>query len=222
MILAIDTATRWLGLALHDGTVVLAEHGWRALQTQTIELTPAIGEMMMREGITAVDLKGIAVAIGPGSYTGLRVGLAVAKGLSLANHTPLIGVSTLDVVAAAIGPYDAQLLVVAEAGRSRVCAALYQWHNRHGWQLFGDDPVIVAWPELLTQLNRPTVVAGEITAEAAKLIRKAGHQVVPAAATVRRAGYLAEIGWQRLRKNKIDSASTLAPIYLRNPDGSKP
>ena len=220
MILAIDTATRWLGLALHDGTAVLAEHGWRAFQTHTIELTPAVEEMLTREGITAVALKGIAVAIGPGSYTGLRVGLAVAKGMALANRTPLIGISTLDIVAAATGPYDVQLLVAAEAGRSRVCAAIYRWHTRHGWQAVA-EPVIEAWAALLSQLNRPTVVTGEITADAAKLIRKAGHQVVPAAAGVRRAGYLAEIGWQRLRKNKADTASTLAPIYFRNPDGSK-
>lgn len=221
MILAIDTATRWLGLALHDGTAVLAEHGWQAFQTQTIELTPAIGDMLARAEITAVDLKGIAVAIGPGSYTGLRVGLAVAKGMALVNRTPLLGVSTLDIVAAATAPYDAQLLVTAEAGRSRVCAAIYHWHSRHGWQTKA-TPVIEAWPDLLAQLDRPTVATGEITADAAKLIRKAGHQVVSAAATVRRAGYLAEIGWQRLRKNKTDEASTLAPIYLRNPDGSKP
>ena len=221
MILAIDTATRWLGLALHDGTAVLAEQGWRAFKTQTIELAPAIGEMLGREGITAVDLKAIAVAIGPGSYTGLRVGLAVAKGMALANRTPLVGVSTLDIVAAATGPFDAQLLIAAEAGRSRVCAAIYRWHNRHGWQATA-EPVIEAWPDLLAQLNRPTVVSGEITADAAKLIRKAGHQAVPPAAATRRTGYLAEIGWQRLRKNKTDNASTLAPIYLRNPDGSKP
>ncbi|MCB8943795.1 MAG: tRNA (adenosine(37)-N6)-threonylcarbamoyltransferase complex dimerization subunit type 1 TsaB [Ardenticatenaceae bacterium] len=220
MILAIDTATRWLGLALHDGTAVLAEQGWRSFQTQTVELMPAIGEMLKREGITAVDLKAIAVAIGPGSYTGLRVGLAAAKGMALANRTPLIGVSTLDILAAATGPYEAQLLIAAEAGRSRVCAAIYRWHSRHGWQAH-NEPVIEAWPELLAQLNRPTVATGEITADAAKLIRKAGHQVVPAAAATRRAGYLAEIGWQRLRKNKTDNASTLSPIYLRNPDGSK-
>lgn len=220
MILAIDTATRWLGLALHDGTTVLAEHGWQAFKTQTIELAPAIGEMLARSGITAVDLKGIAVAIGPGSYTGLRVGLATAKGMSLANHTPLVGISTLDVLALATGPYEAQLLVAAEAGRSRVCAAIYRWHNRRGWQTTA-DPVIEAWPDILAQLNRSTIATGEITAEAAKLIRKAGHQVVPAAAAVRRAGYLAEIGWQRLRKGQADEASTVAPIYLRNPDGSK-
>ena len=220
MILAIDTATRWLGLALHDGTAVLAEQGWQAFKTQTVQLAPAINVMLTREGLTAVDLKGIAVAIGPGSYTGLRVGLAAAKGMALANNTPLVGVSTLDIVATATGPYDAQLLVVAEAGRSRVCAAIYRWRSRQGWQAIA-APVIEVWPDLLSQLNRPTIVTGEVSAEAAKLVRKAGHRVLSPAAATRRAGYLAEIGWRRLRKNQADQASLLAPIYLRNPDGSK-
>ena len=85
MILAIDTATRWAGLALHDGTAVIAEHGWRCLNNHTIEMTPAIDDMLKQAGVEPADLSGIAVAIGPGSYTGLRVGLALAKGLALAN-----------------------------------------------------------------------------------------------------------------------------------------
>jgi tRNA threonylcarbamoyladenosine biosynthesis protein TsaB len=221
MILAIDTATRWLGSALHDGTAVLAEHGWRAINTQTVELTPAIAQILARGGLTADDLKGIAVAIGPGSYTGLRVGLGVAKGLALANQKPLMGVSTLDIVAASLGPSDAQLIVTAEAGRTRIIAGVYQWHDRHGWQSEG-QPEIETWEELLAGLERPSLIAGEVSQKAVQMIRKMGKeiQVAPAAVSVRRAGYLAELGWQRLKKGKTDDASSLAPIYLRNPDGS--
>ncbi len=221
MILAIDTATRWAGLALHDGTAVLTEYGWVCANNHTVELPPAIQEIFNRAGITAADLSGIAVSIGPGSYTGLRVGLAIAKGLAIANRTPLVGVSTLDIVAAAIAPAPEQLLVTAEAGRTRVCAALYRWQERKGWQPIS-PPTIDTWQNLLSTLDKPTTFAGEITAEAAKLIRNTHKQfhVAPAAASVRRAGYLAEIGWQRLRKGKIDDTSQLTPVYLKNPDGS--
>ena len=64
MILAIDTATRWLGMALHDGTAVLAEIGWRCLNNHTIELTPGLQEMMQRNNVAVADLSGIVVAIG--------------------------------------------------------------------------------------------------------------------------------------------------------------
>jgi tRNA threonylcarbamoyladenosine biosynthesis protein TsaB len=101
---------------LHSGTAVLSEQGWYGRNTQTIELTPAIDTMLRRAEIEAAELEAIAVALGPGSYTGLRVGLSVAKGLALANQTPLIGVPTLDIVAAAFQPLDHPLLA---GGRSR-------------------------------------------------------------------------------------------------------
>lgn len=223
MILAIDTATRWLGLALHDGTAVLAEVGWRCLNNHTIELTPAIQEMLRRGAATPASLTGIAVSVGPGSYTGLRVGLAVAKGMALANATPLIGITTLDIVAAGIGPQPGKLVVAAEAGRTRVCTAVYEWQPDAGWHA-SRLPSIDAWAELLRRLpaDDHLFFAGEISPEAARQIRAANKQfrVAPPAVSVRRAGYLAEIGWRRLRQGEVTHADALAPVYLKEPDGS--
>ena len=221
MILAIDTATRWLGLALHDGTAVVAELGWRCLNNHTIELTPNLQVMMQRANVTPADLDGIAVAIGPGSYTGLRVGMALAKGLALANQTPLLGISTLDIVAAAFGPFPGQLWVVAEAGRTRICTAPYEWENGRGWQT-SETPIIESWESLLPKLEGRVSFAGEITAQATRQIKAADRtfQVMPPATAVRRAGYLAELGWRRLRAGNVDDAQTLAPIYLRDPAGN--
>jgi len=222
MILAIDTATRWLGLALHDGTAVLAEIGWHCRNNHTVELTPSLHDLLERVDMTAADLSAIAVAIGPGSYTGLRVGLAVAKGLALGNQTPLIGVSTLDILAAAMPPQAGDLVVVVEAGRTRVVTAVYHWHGGDGWQS-EQTPEIDAWDDLLTRLEGPLTFVGEISPEAAQKIRTSGKlfQLAPPAAAVRRAGYLAELGWQRLRKGETDDASLLAPVYLRDPAGAK-
>lgn len=221
MILAVDTATRWTGLALFDGKTVIAEEGWRGLNTQTVELTPAIGALLHRSDLDAAALKAITVAIGPGSYTSLRVGLAVAKGLSLAHQIPLIGVPTLDIIASSIGLRTGSLLVAVEAGRARVIAGLYRWEERKGWQP-SEKPIIESWETLLFHLENPTTFAGEISPEAAKLIRasKKPFHLVPAAASVRRAGYLAEMGWKRWRQGQVDDAATLAPDYLRDPSGN--
>ncbi|MCB8969073.1 MAG: tRNA (adenosine(37)-N6)-threonylcarbamoyltransferase complex dimerization subunit type 1 TsaB [Chloroflexota bacterium] len=222
MILAIDTATRWTGLALHDGTAVIAEAGWRSINTQTIELSPAIAGLLKRADTDSGELKGIAVAIGPGSYTGLRVGLAVAKGIALAHQTPLLGVPTLDIVAAGFGALDGKLVIVAEAGRTRVCAAVYRWNGRKGWQA-NAAPIIESWPNLLDTLaDEPITFAGEITLDAAKQIRAANkaYRLATPAASTRRAGCLAEIGWQRLRKGQLDDVASLAPIYLKDPGGN--
>jgi tRNA threonylcarbamoyladenosine biosynthesis protein TsaB len=225
MILAIDTATRWLGMGLHDGTAVVAEMGWRCLNNHTIELTPNLQQMLQRANVAPTDLSGIAVAIGPGSYTGLRVGLGVAKGLSLAHQTPLIGVPTLDIIAQSFGQREGELVVIAEAGRQRVCAAVYQWHGRRGWAA-AERPVIIAWPDLLAELGGrpggPYIFAGEVSAEAVKAIRAAGKelQLASPSKSTRRAGCMADIAWQRLRKGQLDNARTLAPIYLKDPAGN--
>lgn len=220
MILAIDTATRWTGLGLHDGSSIIAEHGWRSVNTQTIELTPAIGEMLARANIGPADLTAIAVAIGPGSYTGLRVGLSVAKGLALAHQMPLIGVPTLDIVASAVGPRTGHLLVAAEAGRTRVCAGMYRWNEPGGWQS-AETPVIESWETLLQDIETPTTIVGEISPAAAKLIRSQKQCfLLPPSASTRRAGCLAEIGWRRMKKGQTDNAAALSPIYLRDAAGN--
>jgi tRNA threonylcarbamoyladenosine biosynthesis protein TsaB len=220
MLLAIDTATRWLGLALHDGRKVVAELGWQSVNTQTVELAPTVAGLLNRAGIETADLAGVAVAIGPGSYTGLRVGVGFAKGLALANNRRLIGVPTLDILAAALPRSDRQLVVVAEAGRTRVCAGFYKWKGK-SWQAT-EPPDILDWEALIERVEPAAIMAGEITADAAKMIRISKKKLLltPAADSTRRGGFLAEIGWFRLRRGRTDDPAELSPIYLRDPGGS--
>lgn len=218
MILAIDTATDWVGLALHDGGAIVAEFGWRSRRTQTIELAPAVAQLWARTGTSAADLDAIAVAVGPGSYTGLRVGLALAKGIALAQKLPLIGVPTLDIVAAAVTRLDTDLFIVAQAGRTRLWAGQYSWRDKRGWEAVG-EPMLTQWAELLDRVQVPVAFAGEIDATAAKLIRRANRSavIVTPAGSVRRAAVLAEIGQQRWKSKHVTDANALAPLYLREP-----
>lgn len=218
MILAIDTATDWIGLALHDGATVLAEFGWRSRRMQTVELAPAVAELWSRTGIGPAEMSAVAVAIGPGSYTGLRVGLAFAKGIALGQKLPLIGVPTLDIVAAAVCRLETDLVAVAEAGRTRLWAGQYEWAPKRGWERVG-EPMLTNWEELVARLQVPVAFAGEIAAAAAKLIRRANRSAIiaPPAESVRRAASLAEIGWMRWKRKQVDDAETLAPLYLREP-----
>jgi len=79
MLLALDTSTRMVGLALYNGVQVLSETVWLSRDFHTVELAPAIASMLTRSEIKTTDLSALAVAIGPGSFTGLRIGLAFAK-----------------------------------------------------------------------------------------------------------------------------------------------
>ncbi|HOA23114.1 MAG TPA: tRNA (adenosine(37)-N6)-threonylcarbamoyltransferase complex dimerization subunit type 1 TsaB [Aggregatilineales bacterium] len=216
MILAIDTATRNVSLALHDGHEVIAEMTWRTANHHTVELTPALSDMLRYSGVTPADLTALAVTLGPGSYTGLRIGMSLAKGIALAASPPLplVGIPTLDVVAAA-QPHEAERLVaVAQAGRRRINAGLYEW-GEAGWQSTG-EPFITTWEKLLDRLETTTQVAGEIDAAGAELLAAVPNRVIVAspAQNVRRAGYLAELALRRLQAGAPADAAAIAPVYL--------
>lgn len=218
MLVAIDTATNQAGLALHDGTRVRAEHIWESQRQHTVELLPRLAAAMEQVGVDCQRLSGIAVTRGPGSFTGLRVGLAVAKGLALARGLPLVGVPTLDVLAAAQGRDRRPLCAILQAGRERICAAIYHWRKGE-WRIQG-EPHLATWTTLAREITTPTLFCGEVSPQGARALQAAlGETAVflPAAACLRRPGFLAEIAWKRLKEGEPDDPATLAPIYLKHP-----
>ena len=133
MLLAIDTSTRQAGIALYERRRgLLAEQIWFTANRHTEELMPAIASLFAVAGATPGDLAAVAVAIGPGSFTGLRVGLAAAKGLALAQGIPIVGIPTLDVTAYPHQRQPVPVIAIAQAGRGRVYWAPYA-HGPGGW-----------------------------------------------------------------------------------------
>jgi tRNA threonylcarbamoyladenosine biosynthesis protein TsaB len=214
MLLAVDTSTAQVGLALYDGTRVLAEMTWTGGQRHTVQLAPALAGLLSRSGITMDMLSALGVAIGPGSFTSLRVGLALAKGLALARRLPLIGIPTLDVVAAMQPASKHPLAAVIQAGRGRLAVGWYKC-SKNGWQAEGPARGETV-DELAGEIEHPTHVAGELSAEdRQRLGRKRVNVMLASPANcVRRPAVLAELAWMRWKGGKADDAATLAPIYL--------
>ena len=213
-LLALDTSTSQTGLALYAEDRILGELSWFSHYRQTVELAPAIDDLLHRLDIKPDALAAIGVAIGPGSFTSLRVGLALAKGLSMARHIPLIGIPSLDILSAGIPVVDLPLAAVLQAGRGRL--ALGWYHAVSGtWQSDG-APKITTAEELVKQINSPTLVCGELQPEERqRLARKYRNVTIPSPANcVRRPGILAELAWNRWKAGQIDPAAPLAPIYL--------
>ncbi|MFW6082716.1 MAG: tRNA (adenosine(37)-N6)-threonylcarbamoyltransferase complex dimerization subunit type 1 TsaB [Chloroflexota bacterium] len=215
--MAIDTATDQASLALHDGFAVRAEHTWEAPRRHTTELSPRIGEAMAQTGVSPRDLSGVAIAKGPGSFTGLRVGMSVAKGLAVACSLPLVAVPTLDVVAAAQRRDRRRLAAVVQAGRGRIAIGFYRWEADR-WKA-EEEPKLTTWADLDREIDEPTLFCGEVDRAGADVIADLGNQalLLPAAWRVRRAGFLAELGWDRLNSGEIDDPASLTPIYLKHP-----
>ncbi len=214
MILAIDTATRSAGLAVYDGHTVRAELTWETSDHHTVELMPRIVETLSQINVSIDQLSGLGVSIGPGSFTGVRVGVAVAKGLALARSIPIAGVRSTDILAYAVQWCQPPLVVVVRAGRGRWIAARYI--KEDAWRQAGDfcpataDGLGADWEET-------TTVCGELSEHEQDIVQqRLGDRVrlLTPAFSVRRAGFLAEIAWHRIQAGQIDDAAALQPIYL--------
>ncbi len=219
MILAIDTATRVASIALYDATGVLAEETWRSRNNHSVELMPAVTRLVERQQKTLSDISGVAVSLGPGSFTGLRIGLSLAKGLCLALQAPIIGVSTLQVTAYAAGDPGCPILAIAEAGRGRICVGEFAYHD--GLPEMQGDISLHRTAEWYPDLADYVLITGEIDPPLAdRLAELPGAErlsIVSPAGAVRRAGFLAELAWDRLQNGESDDLDTLEPLYIQQP-----
>jgi tRNA threonylcarbamoyladenosine biosynthesis protein TsaB len=216
MILAIDTATQYASIALYNRDGLYAEEAWFAGRNHTIELMPRIVRMLKTANLNVPDLTALAVSLGPGSFTGLRIGLAVAKGLALPHKLAVVGVPTLETVAYPHKDNPTPVWAIAQAGRGRILTASYGRKKRK-WQLL-TEPDLTTVDGLAKKIQTPALCVGELDRDSAKLLqRKAKAQVVSPAARLRRAGYLAEIAAARLKANDQDDPDALVPIYTSSP-----
>ena len=219
MLLAVDTSTTQVGIALYDGAQVIGEFAWRSSQRHTVELAPAVSDLLTRCGLTMDAVRALGVALGPGSFTSLRVGLALVKGLALSKHIPLIGIPTFDVLAHAQPASRLPLLCAIQAGRSRFALGMYK-NSKKGWQAQGGER-IVTLEEINAGVESPSIVCGEFSAEERQKLDNEHIRLASPAQSVRRPAVLAELAWTRWQAGDVDDEASLAPIYLHT-DGSLP
>jgi tRNA threonylcarbamoyladenosine biosynthesis protein TsaB len=214
MLLAVDTSTRWTGLALYDGSQVLAETSWVTRSHHTVELAPAVDRLLKQGGHAPGQIECLGVALGPGSFTSLRIGLAFVKGMALSLHVPVVGVPTLDFLAAAQPVRDLPMACLLQAGRGRLALVWFRSHKGR-WQAQG-LPQITNAEALAEQIETPTLVVGELTAAERQVFgrkRRIALLTSPAE-SVRRPSFLAEMAWDRWKAGKTDEVVGLSPIYL--------
>ncbi|MCD6577671.1 MAG: tRNA (adenosine(37)-N6)-threonylcarbamoyltransferase complex dimerization subunit type 1 TsaB [Anaerolineaceae bacterium] len=225
MILAIDTSTQWMGISLFDGCQVLYEKVWKTNRRHTVELSPAIATALLDTGTDRKDLKSVAVALGPGSFTSLRIGLAAAKGLSLSLHIPLIGIQSMDIIANGIPVQKINLICLLRAGRGRFAAMRYSCVEEK-WVPTGKLFVISAH-ELEKSITSRTLVCGEMDCDEKNILARRWRNIQIAAPpkNIRRPSILANMAYKRFIIDDFDDAASTAPIYLhtvRNIDSTNP
>ena len=216
VLLAIDTCTRRASIALRDGTALRAEMTWECERQETALVSAHIKQLMQACHIQPADLGAVAVAIGPGSFTGVRCGLAIGKGLAVARGIPMIGVTAFDVIAHAQPRQtnSVPMLALLQVGRGRVAACRYEWHgnDERDAPSVASDWWMQTWQELSDGIEPPIYVCGDIAPPlAAMLAGKA--TLAPATLNLRRAGFLAELAFVRWQHGETDDTMSITAIY---------
>jgi tRNA threonylcarbamoyladenosine biosynthesis protein TsaB len=212
-VLAVDTTSERESVALAHDLVVLAEARVRA-HGHSRQLLPAIEFVLRASGIDATEIEGYAVTVGPGSFTGVRVGLSTVQGLALAAGRPCLGVSTLDVLAAAIAGEAPTLVPMIDASRAgQVFAAVYGTDARRR-----EDPQSVAAEEIAGRVAGPLAVVGDGAERYHSEIVARRADVLFPRLSLYLAGMLARLAAPRLAAGEGTPPGALRPLYLRAAD----
>ena len=214
MELSIDTSTRFASVGLSSRGQLFASATWRSQQNHSVELVPAILALMERHDVRRSQLEAIFVAVGPGGFSALRVGMSTAKAMAVALRIPVAPVGTLDVEAHPYLCWGTQVCALIEAGRRRV----YQGRYPAGGEL-GPQYSVVDLDSLGTDVEDTTLYCGEAAKGLSGLLQeRAGPRAVTvdAPAPTRSPSLLAELGWDKLESGGAADSESMQPIYLRS------
>jgi tRNA threonylcarbamoyladenosine biosynthesis protein TsaB len=230
VLLAIDTSTAYASIALSHDDVLLAELIWRVENRHSAELLPRAEETLRAQRVTAGQIDSIAVALGPGSFNGVRAGVATAKGLALALGVAVVGVPTLDVIAWGARSAPGEVWALLDAGRGEVYTAVYDtagmtvetWGPRALALEAGVEPsgYHILTPEALAaRISDGATLTGELrpATRAALAGALTGRARLAESEDPRRGVWLATLAQARLRAGRADTPMTLEPLYLRRP-----
>lgn len=217
MLLAIDTSGRYAGVALLDAGGVVAERTWLSRQSHTVSLLPEVQQIVRSAGVALAQVGAFAVAVGPGAFTGLRVGIGTAKALAWSLGVPCLGVGSLDALAFGHACRHGDLCAATEAGRGDWYVATYVVDPEGSNRVRG--PELVTPRDLGGWVTPGTLCCTESSASAARLLAAHPGAAVAAnaAGTVPRAAYLARLAWERWQSGEADEPGDLQPVYIRRP-----
>lgn len=222
-VFGLDCSTRVTALAIVDEDKVIAETFLHIDRPHSERLIPLIEQLFAVSGLSVADMDGLAIAVGPGSFTGLRIGLATVKGLAHPLGIPVIGVSTLDALAQNGWPHDGLVCPVLDARKSEVYTCLYQGNDSGMKRLI--DYQAISLPGLMEQLrgwlsdsNARVLFLGDgVGVYREMLIDEFGEHALFAVPEMcyPRGSQVARLGLKGFQRGEADELHTLVPMYIR-------
>ena len=217
-ILAIDTATQVSSVAVLKEGRLLAELTMQGKLTHSETLLPHIEQVLKMAAVAKEELTGLAVSNGPGSFTGLRIGLAAAKAMSYVLGIPLVGVSTLQALAYQLPAPGVRVMCLLDAQKGNAYVESYRWENN---SLQVVDSVQVAKitdiVAACANMNEQVILLGDAVQKkvAGKLELPANVSVAPPHIVMPRAACVAMLGQAKLMAGETDNVMDLEPVYIR-------
>jgi len=218
-ILAIDTAERTCSIALAEDRMLMAEMMLVSKQTHSKHLMDMIDAVLRYSDIKISDIDAFAVGKGPGSFTGLRIGISVIKGLALGADKPLLGVSNLDALAVQCSLSSLPICVMTDARKSEVYICRYRINA--GKLCRKTEPQALSPDNAISDITEPHLFVGSGALLYQDIIRKQlGDlaQFAPNDAHLIKASTLARLASERLDRGESDDPADLVPHYIRKAD----
>jgi len=220
LLLALETTGMCGSIALVAEGVCVAEFSLQTRATHSRRLLHGVEWLLNQVGCDWPQIHGIAVSLGPGSFTGLRIGLSTAKGLAMAADKPLVGVPTLDALAAQFAHLAHPLCVVLDARKKEVYAAFYE-SSAHGAFRRTSDFLVLAPETLAAKITVPTVLVGDGAVLYEERFRELLGDLalpLPSSCYFPRAATVGMLAWPLYRRRDFLEPAAAVPIYVRASD----
>lgn len=222
-ILALDTSSKAAGCALLRDGALAGEFFVNAAPTHTETILPMVRTMLRRAAVPMEAVDAYAVSVGPGSFTGLRIGIAAVKGMAMAMNKPCIAVSTLEGLAENLAVFSGVAVPVMDARRAQVYTARFACRDGRLFRESDDTAMAVeVLRERLAEVSEPVMLVGDCAAQCGAAMADLPHiRIAPETLRHQRAGSVAVAAARLAEKGALCTAAELAPTYLRLPQAER-
>ena len=216
-ILSFETSAKAASVALLQDGILLGEYFQNSGQTHSRTVMQMAEDLLKNCDLTASDVDAVACASGPGSFTGVRIGLAAAKGFAWGREIPLIGVSTLEAMARNVAMAEGIYCAAMDARRNQVYTALFELKNGVFSRLVEDSAISIAeLSEQLKGLRQTVYLVGDGAALCYRMLKDiSGLVLLPEHLRMQRAAGSALVAWEQLQTGALTPAKDITPNYLR-------
>lgn len=224
MILAIDTTSQAASIALINEDRLIGEYTSNAKMTHLQKLMPMVEELLNKCDLSMDDIQGIAVSEGPGSFTGIRIGVSSARALAQAKDIPIVCVPTLKAMAYNLPYYSGVLCPILDARRQQVYASAYQWENQNCKEIIEAAPYAI--DELLKELDQyeDILFFGDgILPYKEHIVKALGEKAkfAPSYIKYQKASSVGQLGLELFEKEKQQAYYEAKPNYLRKSEAER-